>query len=61
MYVSEDSDDNEEEPGLQSESQNNCVVCLTTLDATWIFIQWMPVISTSSGTALNVHITGMFL
>ena len=24
-------------------------------------LQWMPVISTSSGTALNVLITGMFL
>ena len=38
MYVSEDSDENEEEPELQSESQNKCVVCLTTRDATWIFI-----------------------
>ena len=39
ICVSDDSeDDQQEEPFLQPENQNLCVICLTPQDATWLFI-----------------------
>ena len=39
IYVSDNSDENdEEEPALQSENQSLCVICLTQRDDTWLFI-----------------------
>ena len=39
IYVSDNSDENDEEdPALHSENQNLCVICLTQRDDTWLFI-----------------------